>query len=259
MAEETKQGTTKKRTTSKPKVEEPKQLTMEEQVAQMMAMMAQQQQIIMAMLQGQVPVQVPAQAPQTVETKEEPAKEEIKEEVKEEPVKEVNEENKNKRKSSKTKQDLRRTFKTQEIYVMNATQGAVSYQGKNMRYTWDSYGDLEPMSIDDVVNMPKSFLSTPYLIIDDYENGSDVKEDIENVLGITNVNDYKNLIEKIEMGNINKMSIEDFSKVVKSTKNRGYDITLDLAILIQHKIDRKELTNYNLIGELSKLLGRKFL
>ena len=259
MAEETKKSTTttkKRTTTSKPKVEEPKPLSIEEQMAQMMAMMAQQQQIIMAMLQGQVPVQTP----QTVEAKEEPVKEEIKEEpvkeVKEEPIKE---EKKNKRKPSKTKQDLRRTFKTQEIYVMNATQGAVSYQGRNMRYTWDSYGDLEPMSIDDVVNMPKSFLSTPYLIIDDYENGSDVKEDIENVLGITNVNDYKNLIEKIEMGNINKMSIEDFSKVVKSTKNRGYDITLDLAILIQHKIDRKELTNYHLIGELSELLGRKFL
>ena len=252
MAEETKQGTTKKRTTSKPKVEEPKQLTMEEQMAQMMTMMAQQQQVIMAMLQGQVPVQVPVQVPQTVEAKEEPVKEEIKEET-------VKEEKQNKRKPSKTKQDLRRTFKTQEIYVMNATQGAVSYQGRNMRYTWDSYGDLEPMSIDDVVNMPKSFLSTPYLIIDDYENGSDVKEDIENVLGIKNVNDYKNLIEKIEMENINEMNITDFSKVVESTKNRGYDITLDLAILIQHKIDRKELTNYNLIGELSKLLGRKFL
>ena len=254
MAEETKQGTTKKRTTSKPKVEEPKQLTMEEQMAQMMAMMAQQQQIIMAMLQGQVPVQ----AAQTVEAKEEPVKEETKEESVQE-VKEVKEEKKNKRKSSKTKQDLRRNFKTQEIYVMNATQGAVSYQGRNMRYTWDSYGDLEPMSIDDIVNMPKSFLSTPYLIIDDYENGSDVKEDIENVLGIKNVNDYKNLIEKIEKENINKMSIKDFSDVVESTKNRGYDITLDLAILIQHKIDRKELTDYHLIGELSKLLGRKFL
>ena len=252
MAEETKTTTTtKKRTTSKPKVEEPKPQSIEEQMAQMMAMMAQQQQIIMTMLQGQVPVQV-AQVTQTVETKEEP----VKEEVKEEPVKE---EKKSKRKSSKTKQDLRRNFKTQEIYVMNATQGAVSYQGRNMRYTWDSYGDLEPMSIDDVVNMPKSFLSTPYLIIDDYENGSDVKEDIENVLGIKNVNDYKNLIEKIEMENINEMNITDFSKVVESTKNRGYDITLDLAILIQHKIDRKELTNYNLIGELSKLLGRKFL
>ena len=142
---------------------------------------------------------------------------------------------------------------------MNATQGAVSYQGRNMRYSWDSYGDIEPMSIDDIVNMPKSFLSTPYLIIDDYENGSDVKEDIENVLGIKNVNDYKNLIEKIEMGNINEMKINDFSKVVESTKKRGYDITLDLAILIQHKIDRKELTDYHLIGELSKLLGRKFL
>ena len=251
MAEETKQGTTKKRTTSKPKVEEPKQSTMEEQMAQMMAMMAQQQQIIMAMLQGQVPVQTV----QTVEPKEEP----VKEEIKEESVKEVKEEKKNKRKSSKTKQDLRRNFKTQEIYVMNATQGAVSYQGRNMRYSWDSYGDIEPMSIDDIVNMPKSFLSTPYLIIDDYENGSDVKEDIENVLGIKNVNDYKNLIEKIEMGNINEMKIKDFREVVESTKKRGYDITLDLAILIQHKIDRKELTNYNLIGELQKLLGRKFL
>ena len=248
MAEETKKSTTttkKRTTTSKPKVEEPKPLSIEEQMAQMMAMMAQQQQIIMAMLQGQVT------QPQTIEVEEEPQQ---KEAVKKDLVEEKPQE-----KMPKTKQDLRRKYKDKEIYVMNATQGAVSYQGRNMRYTWDSYGDLEPMSIDDVVNMPKSFLSTPYLIIDDYENGSDVKEDIENVLGIKNVNDYKNLIEKIEMENINEMNITDFSKVVEFTKNRGYDITLDLAILIQHKIDRKELTNYNLIGELSKLLGRKFL
>ena len=254
MAEETKKSTTtakKRTTTSKPKVEEPKpQLSMEEQMAQMMAMMAQQQQIIMAMLQGQVPVQQPQVVEVEEEKKEEPQQteeENVKEEKPEKPEK------------SKTKQELRRKYKKQEIYVMNVTQGAVVYQGRNMRYTWDSYGDIEPMSIDDIVNMPKSFLSTPSLMIDKHENGADVKQEIENVLKIVDVDGYMALISQIETEGFKESTVKVMAEVVKQSRERGCDLTLDLAILVQHKIDRKELADYHIIGQLSKLLGRKFL
>ena len=249
MAEETKKSTTttkKRTTTSKPKVEEPKQLSMEEQMAQMMAMMAQQQQIIMTMLQGQVPIQ----QSQVVEVEEE-KKEESQQE--EENIKEKKPE------KSKTKQELRRKYKKQEIYVMNVTQGAVIYQGRNMRYTWDSYGDIEPMSIDDIVNMPKSFLSTPSLMIDKHENGADVKQEIENVLRIVDVDGYMALISQIETEGFKESTVEVMAEVVKQSRERGCDLTLDLAILVQHKIDRKELADYHIIGQLQKLLGRKFL
>ena len=251
MAEETKKSTTttkKRTTTSKPKVEEPKpQLSIEEQMAQMMAMMAQQQQIIMTMLQGQVPVQ----QSQVVE---------VEEEKKEEPQ-QAEEENpkEEKPKKSKTKQELRRKYKKQDIYVMNVTQGAVIYQGRNMRYSWDNYGDIEPMSIDDVVNMPKSYLSTPSLMIDKHENGADVKQEIENVLKIVDVDGYMALLSQIETEGFKESTVKVMAEVVKQSRERGCDLTLDLAILVQHKIDRKELADYHIIGQLSKLLGRKFL
>lgn len=241
MAEETKTTTTKKRTTtSKPKVEEPKPLSIEEQMAQMMAMMmAQQQQLMELIAKNQ-------QAEKVVE------------EVVEE-VKEVKKEVKSTKKRKRTKQDLRRDYKTVDIYVMNVTQGIVSFRGKNTRYSWDNYGDMEVVAIEDLINMPKKFLNAPYLLIDEYETGEKIKKDIEEVLGIGNVNGYKELLDTIETTKINEMKIEDFAKVVKATRERGCDISLDLAILIQHKIDRKELTNMHLIGELADLLGRKFI
>ena len=250
MAEETKKSTTttkKRTTTSKPKVEEPKPTSIEEQMAQMMAMMAQQQQIIMTMLQGQVPVQ----QSQVVEVEEE-KKEELQQVEEENPKEEKPE-------KSKTKQELRRKYKKQEIYVMNVTQGAVIYQGRNMRYSWDNYGDIEPMSIDDVVNMPKSYLSTPSLMIDKHENGADVKQEIENVLKIVDVDGYMALLSQIETEGFKESTVKVMAEVVKQSRERGCDLTLDLAILVQHKIDRKELADYHIIGQLSKLLGRKFL
>ena len=179
------------------------------------------------------------------EIKEEEPKEEVKEEVKEEKV--------------KTKQDLRRDYKNTDIYVMNATQGAVIYKGRNMHYSWDSYGDIEVMTIDDVVNMPRSFLTTPCLVIDEHENGKKIKKEIEDVLNIQDVDGYIALIDSIETKGIKQETVKKMKEVITKARKRGCDLTLDLAILVQHKIDRNELTDYQIIGQLQKLLGRKFL
>ena len=236
MAEETKTTTTtKKRTTSKPKVEEPKPQSIEEQMAQMMAMMmAQQQQIMELMAKNQ---QVG------------------------EPVEEVVEKSKPKRKrhdDKMTKQELRRKYKGVDIYLTNITQGIVNYQGKNMLYHWENTGDVEVVTIDDIVNMPKKYLNAPWLVIDGYENAEEVIDDIIVVLKLEPVYEYIDTIHDIHE-DINSVTLEDIEHAINLSRKRGYDITLDLVVLIQKKIDSKELTNFHMIGELQKLLGRKFL
>ena len=236
MAEETKTTTTtKKRTTSKPKVEEPKPQSIEEQMAQMMAMMmAQQQQIMELMAKNQ----------QTSE-----------------PVEEVVEKSEPKRKRNDdkmTKQELRRKYKGVDIYLTNITQGIVNYQGKNMMYHWENTGDVEVVTIDDIVNMPKKYLNAPWLVIDGYENAEEVIDDIIEVLKLEPVYEYIDTIHDIHE-DINNVTLEDIERAINLSRKRGYDITLDLVVLIQKKIDSKELTNFHMIGELQKLLGRKFL
>ena len=243
MAEETKKTTTtttKKRTTSKPKVEEPKPQSIEEQMAQMMAMMmAQQQQIMELMAKTQ--------------QKNEPVNVVVEEEVIEKPKP------KRQRNTEKmTKQELRRKYKNVDIYLTNITQGIVNYQGKNVMYRWENTGDVEVVTIDDIVNMPKTYLNSPWLVIDGYENAEEVINDIVTVLKLEPVYEYIDTIHDIHE-DINSVSLEEIERAIKLSRKRGYDITLDLVVLIQRKIDSKELTNFHMIGELQKLLGRKFL
>ena len=240
MAEETKTTTTtKKRTTSKPKVEEPKPQSIEEQMAQMMAMMMAQQQQIMELM----------------------AKTQQQNEPVNMCVEEVVEKPKPKRKrhdDKMTKQELRRKYKGVDIYLTNITQGIVNYQGKNMSYHWENTGDVEVVTIDDIVNMPKKYLNAPWLVIDGYENAEEVIDDIIAVLKLEPVYEYVDTIHDIHE-DINSVTLEDIERAINLSRKRGYDITLDLVVLIQRKIDSKELTNFHMIGELQKLLGRKFL
>ena len=242
MAEETKKSTTttkKRTTTSKPKVEEPKpQLSIEEQMAQMMAMMmAQQQQIMELMTKTQ--------------QQNEPVVVEEEEEVIKKPKKQ--------RSTTKmTKQDLRRKYKNVDIYLTNITQGSVSYQGKNISYHWNNTGDVEVVSIDDIINMPTKYLNKPWLVIDGYENAEDVIDDIVNVLRLEKVYEYIDTIHEL-YEDVNNVPLEDVQRAIELSEKRGYDIRLDLTVLIQRKIDSKELTNFHMISELEKLLGRKFL
>ena len=242
MAEETKKSTTttkKRTTTSKPKVEEPKpQLSIEEQMAQMMAMMMAQQQQLMELMakQQQEPVNT------------------VVDEVIEKPKKTKRTRSENRI----TKQDLRRKYKGVDIYVANVSQGYVSYHGKNMTYEWKHNGDIEIVSIDDIINMPKSYLSTPWLCLDGYENDEEMIDEIVDVLKLGHVYEYIYTLQDMEE-NINEVEIEEIEKAIVLSRNNGYDISMDLVILIDRKIRSGELTNYVFIGELEKLLGRKFL
>ena len=241
--EQVKKTTPKKRsTTSKPKVEEEKTTnSLEDQMAQMMAMMmAQQQQIMELMAKTQ-------QQTQPVNT--------VIEEVVEEKPRNTKRQREDKR---LTKQDLRRKYKGVDIYVTNVSQGMVIYHGRNMKYEWQHPGDIEVVTIEDIINMPKAYLNTPWLCLDGYENEDEVVDDIVDALKLNNIYEYIYTLQDMEE-NINNVDLKDIRQAIELSRKNGYDISMDLVILIDKKIRNGELTNYVFIGELEKLLGRKFL
>ena len=241
--EQNKKPAPKKRTTtSKPKVEEqPKTDPMVEQMQQMMAMMmAQQQQLMELMAKTQ-------QQTQPVNT--------VIEEVVDEKPRNTKRQREDKR---LTKQDLRRKYKGVDIYVTNVSQGMVIYQGRNMKYEWQHPGDVEVVTIEDIINMPKAYLNTPWLCLDGYENEDEVVDNIVEALKLNHIYEYIYTLQDMEE-NINNVDLKDIKEAIELSRKNGYDISMDLVILIDKKIRSGELTNYVFIGELEKLLGRKFL
>lgn len=238
--EEIKKPTPKKRTTtSKPKVEEqPKTDPMVEQMQQMMAMMMAQQQQLMELM---------SKTQQLEQKTEEPQQEEKPRKTKRE-----------KSEQRRTKQDLRRDHKGKDIYITNVSQGTVIYHGRNMVYEWQHPGDVEVVTIDDVINMPRAYLATPWLCLDGYENDEELIDDIVSVLKLNTVYEYIYTLQDMDE-NINEVDIQDIEQAIKLSRKNGYDITMDMVILIDRKIRSGELNNYVFIGELEKLLGRKFL
>ena len=243
MADEQNKTAPKKRTTtSKPKVEEqPKTDPMVEQMQQMMAMMmAQQQQLMELMAKTQ-------QQNQPVNM--------VIDEVIDEKPRNTKRQREDKR---LTKQDLRRKYKGVDIYVTNVSQGMVIYQGRNMKYEWQHPGDIEVVTIEDIINMPKAYLNTPWLCLDGYENEDEVVDDIVDALKLNNIYEYIYTLQDMEE-NINNVDLKDIKGAIELSRKNGYDISMDLVILIDKKIRSGELTNYVFIGQLSELLGRKFL
>ena len=111
------------------------------------------------------------------------------------------------------KQDLRRKYKNTDIYLTNVSQGEVMYQGKNNLYHWENNGDTEVINIDDVINMPKSFLHCPWLVIDEYENDEELVEDLITVLKLESVYEYIYILQDMDE-DINDVDIDDIKKMV---------------------------------------------
>ena len=115
-----------------------------------------------------------------------------------------------------TKQELRRKYKGVDIYLTNITQGIVNYQGKNMMYHWENTGDVEVVTIDDIVNMPKKYLHAPWLVIDGYENGQEIIDDIVEVLKLEPVYEYIDTIHDSSK-HTNLVSLRTVNRLTAST------------------------------------------
>jgi hypothetical protein len=239
MAEENKEPVkkpTQRKTQSKPKVEEPTvdMNAMALQMQQMMQLMAQQQEMIMKLQQQNQ------------------QKEEI-EEVVEEPKKESKVRKATQEDRGLTKQGLRRKYKNTDIYLTSVFHGSISFNGRNDSYSWSSYGDVQPVTVADLLEMSRfpKYLETPWLVLDDYENNEEVLEDVIACLGLEKMYRRLYILQELEE-NINKVDMEELAQILKETPS----LKIDVCTIAQNKIQSGELENYRLISEFEKLTGR---
>ena len=242
MAEEkeVKKTTTRKPRTPKQEVQESSEPSIQDQMNAMMQMMAQQQQMFAMMMQQM-------QQPKGVVEKEE----DVKEEPKQQKVRPA----KREKTSKVTKQQLRRKYKDVEIYLINVTTGTVGYQGKHEYYSWDDTGESVPVAIDDLIAMNDFFLQTCKLTLDEYENEPEVLDDIIQCLELQEAYDYLYLLNDLDE-DIENVSPKRVKEVVNSEKGRS--LRSDIAMLVQQKIEKEELTNGKLIKQYEDILSMNF-
>ena len=93
-----------------------------------------------------------------------------------------------------TKKYLREKYKDTTITVANATNGSVTYVSKKggYPYIWSGYGDVDELTIDDLLVMPPKYLTTPWLLIVDED------EDIIEGLGLQEIYKHISILDEIE-------------------------------------------------------------
>ena len=248
MAEET---TTKKASTRKPKTTKAVEKSVEEPVVDMNAMAQQMQQMMAIMAQQQ---QMIAQLSQQAQVQ--PVE-------KYEVAKETKQTNPRVRKTfvekGMTKQALRRKYKDTEIYLVSVFSGSVAFVGKNETYTWNQYGDVQPISISDLILMSSKpvYLQSPWLMLDEYENDEETLDDIISCLNLEK--HYRKLYILQEMEeNINGVDLTELANLVAESDVKGGTLSLDVTAIVQNKIASGELDNYRLVNELERIVGRTF-
>ena len=234
MAEETKKTTTARKPKAKPEQKEEvvDMNAMAQQMQQMMQIMAQQQQMIMQLQQNQ---------PSKEEVEEEPTKKKSRVRITEKASKGL------------TKQGLRRKYKDTDIYLTSVFTGSVAFEGKNDTYVWSNYGDVQSVTIGDLIDMSRydKYLLTPWLVLDDYENDEELLDDVITCLGLERMYRRLYILQELE-DDINAVDMDELSDILKENP----ELKIDVCVIAQNKIDSEELENYRLISEFEKLIGR---
>lgn len=234
MAEETKKTTTARKPKAKPEQKEEvvDMNAMAQQMQQMMQIMAQQQQMIMQLQQNQ---------PSKEEVEEEPTKKKSRVRITEKASKGL------------TKQGLRRKYKDTDIYLTSVFTGSVAFEGKNDTYVWSNYGDVQSVTIGDLIDMSRydKYLLTPWLVLDDYENDEELLDDVITCLGLERMYRRLYILQELE-DDINAVDMNELSNILQENP----ELKIDVCVIAQNKIDSEELENYRLISEFEKLIGR---
>lgn len=234
MAEETKKTTTARKPKAKPEQKEEvvDMNAMAQQMQQMMQIMAQQQQMIMQLQQNQ---------PSKEEVEEEPTKKKSRVRITEKASKGL------------TKQGLRRKYKDTDIYLTSVFTGSVAFEGKNDTYVWSNYGDVQSVTIGDLIDMSRydKYLLTPWLVLDDYENDEELLDDVITCLGLERMYRRLYILQELE-DDINAVDMNELSDILQENP----ELKIDVCVIAQNKIDSEELENYRLISEFEKLIGR---
>ena len=154
-----------------------------------------------------------------------------------------------------TKQQLRRKYKETDIYMTNATNMIITYQGKKEFYKWEQKDECIPITIDDLLAMNEVYLLTPWLVLDDYENEPEVLDDIIECLALESMYEHLYLLNDIEE-NVNKVDTERVKQIISSPRGQG--LIYEISGIVQNKILDGTLTNMKVIKEYEKILHKNF-
>lgn len=151
-----------------------------------------------------------------------------------------------------TRKYLREKYANQTIELMNVTSGVVVYKTeKNDKFIWNKYGDINDLTIDDVLSMSDEFLKTPWLIV--------AEDDVDLIAGLGLKNNDKittimELAEDIET--LDMYEFDELCELLEKDKNSNF---LDnIASRIQLQITKGNLINYIKIARLEKALNKVF-
>ena len=233
----TKKTTTKKTTTKKEEVTPTPQNEVDMMKAQMdalMQMMAQQQALINNMMQQQTSVTQPAT-----------------EQPKETRVRKTTGKTK-----GVTKAHLRRKYSNTDVFLVSMVPGSCSYVGRNgYTYVWNYMGDVQAVPVEDVLNMPEIWLTSPWVGIDESDNEEELIDDLVTCLHLESI--YEHLYILTELDNdINGVDIEKVKEII--TKSKDSTLAKDIASIVQEKIKKGELTNFHNITDFEKILKCNF-
>ena len=207
---------------------------MKAQMDALMQMMAQQQALINNMLQQQV---APAQT--------------IVEEPKETRVRKTTGKTKN-----ITKAQLRRKYKDTDVFLVSVVPGSCTYVGRNgYTYSWSYMGDVQAVPVEDVLNMPEIWLTSPWVGIDEEDNDEQLIDDLVTCLHLESIYEHLYILTELE-SNINEVDVEKVKEIV--TKSKDSTLVKDISSIVQEKIKKGELTNFHTITDFEKILECNF-
>ena len=207
---------------------------MKAQMDALMQMMAQQQTLINNMLQQQtVPVQVATEEPKETRVRKTTGKT-----------------------KSITKAQLRRKYKDTDVFLVSVVPGSCTYVGRNgYTYSWSYMGDVQAVPVEDVLNMPEIWLTSPWVGIDEEDNDEQLIDDLVTCLHLESIYEHLYILTELE-SNINEVDVEKVKEIV--TKSKDSTLAKDISSIVQEKIKKGELTNFHTITDFEKILKCNF-
>lgn len=244
VVETPKKTTAKKTSPKKPAAKKDQVAPVQEQQAEvdvmkaqmdaLMQMMAQQQALINNMLQQQVPLAQPvAQEPKEARVRKTSGK-----------TKGI------------TKAQLRRKYKDTDVFLVSVVPGSCTYVGRNgYTYVWDYIGDVQAVPVEDILNMPEIWLTSPWVGIDEEDNDEQLIDDLVTCLHLESIYEHLYILTELE-SNINEVDVEKVKEIV--TKSKDSTLVKDISSIVQEKIKKGELTNFHTITDFEKILECNF-
>ena len=148
---------------------------------------------------------------------------------------------------AKNRNYLRRERADEEVVVRSIgtenTSIIFNSRKTNSKYIWKGNGELEYLTVDQVLEMyssNKALLTTPYLIVED--------DEINEILGLSESSEVANKLDFETILDMTPLQIE------KALEKCTAEFRKNFSSIVLEKIKNNELRDNFLIGELSRIL-----